>query len=119
MLVSRVRASIWWISKQGSPLTGPPLPGAVPRGHDILREYMDVTCVIYLDNILIFSENEEEHTEHAKQILAKLQEAKLYAKLSKCQFSVKKTEFLGYIIEPGGITTNPRKVQAIKEWDTP
>ena len=86
---------------------------------DVLREYMDVTCVIYLDDILIFSENEEEHTKHVKQILAKLQEAKLYAKLSKCQFSVKKTEFLGYIIEPGGITTDPRKIQAIIEWDTP
>ena len=74
---------------------------------DVLREYMDVTCVIYLDDILIFSENEEEHTNHVKQILAKLQEAKPYVKLSKCQFSVKKTEFLGYIIEPGGITTDP------------
>ena len=86
---------------------------------DVLREYMDVTCIIYLDDILIFSENEEEHTKHVKQVLAKLQEAKLYAKLSKYQFSVKKTEFLGYIIEPGGITTDPRKVQAIVEWDTP
>ena len=86
---------------------------------DVLREYMDVTCVIYLDDILIFSENEGEHTKHVKQILAKLQEVKLYAKLSKCQFSVKKTEFLGYIIEPEGITTDPRKVQAIVEWDTP
>ena len=86
---------------------------------DVLREYMDVTCIIYLDDILIFSENEEEHTTHVKQVLAKLQEAKLYAKLSKCQFSVKKTEFLRYIIEPGGITTDPRKVQAIVEWDVP
>ena len=86
---------------------------------DVLREYMDVICVIYLDDILIFSENEEEHTKHIKQIFARLQEAKLYAKLSKCQFSVKKTEFLGYIIEPGGITTDPRKVQTIVEWDTP
>ena len=86
---------------------------------DVLREYMDVTCIIYLDDILIFSENEEEHTKYVKQILAKLQEAKLYAKLSKCQFSVMKTEFLGYIIEPGGITTDPRKIQAIVEWDIP
>ena len=86
---------------------------------DVLREYMDVTCVIYLDDILLFFENEAEHTEHVKQILAKLQEAKLYTKLSKCQFSVKKTEFLRYIIEPGGITTDLRKIQAIVEWDTP
>ena len=80
---------------------------------DVLREYMDVTCIIYLDDILIFSEHEKNHTEHVRQILAKLQEAKLYVKLSKCQFSVKKTEFLGYIIEPGGVTTDPRKVQVI------
>ena len=86
---------------------------------DVLREYMDVTCVIYLDDILIFSENEEKHIKHIKQILAKLQEAKLYAKLSKYQFSGKKTEFLEYIIELDGITTDPRKVQAIVEWDTP
>ena len=86
---------------------------------DVLREYMDVTCVIYLDDILIFSEKEEDHTEHVKQILAKLQEAKLYAKLSKCPFSVKKTEFLGYVIESHGITTDPKKVQAIVDWDTP
>ena len=56
---------------------------------------MDVTCVIYLDDILIFSKDEKEHTKHVRQILAKLQEAKLYAKLSKYQFSVKETEFLG------------------------
>ena len=86
---------------------------------DVLREYMDVTCVIYLDDILIFSENEEEQIKYVKQILAKLQEAKLYAKLFKCQFSVKKTEFLRYIIKPGEITTDPRKVQTIVEWDIP
>ena len=86
---------------------------------DILRESMDVTCVIYLDNILIFSKNEEEHTKYIRQILAKLQETKLYAKLSKCQFSIKQTEFSGYIIEPGGIITDSQKVQAIVEWDTP
>ena len=86
---------------------------------NVLREYIDVTCVIYLDDILIFSKREEEHTKHVKQVLAKLQEAKLDVKLSKCQFSVEKTEFLGYIIEPGEITTDPRKVRAIVEWDTP
>ena len=55
----------------------------------------------------------------SKRSWQKLQEAKLYAKLFKGQFSVKETEFLGYIIKPGGITTDSRKVQAIIEWDTP
>ena len=68
---------------------------------------------------MIFSEDEEEHTKHVRQILAKLREAKLYAKLSKCQFSVKKTEFLGYIIEPNGITIDPKKVQVIVNWEIP
>ncbi|QRV84393.1 Retrotransposable element Tf2 protein [Ceratobasidium sp. AG-Ba] len=63
--------------------------------NDIFRHLLGVTVVVYMDDILIFSEKEEDHAEHVKEVLKILRENNLYAKLSKCEFFVKKVIFLG------------------------
>ena len=78
--------------------------------NDIFREYLDHFVVIYLDDILVFSSNWEEHTHHVLLVLTKLWEYGLFAKSEKCEFDRTSVEFLGYMISPTGITMDERKV---------
>jgi len=71
--------------------------------NDVLREYLDVFVVTYLDDVLIYSENASEHKRHVRMVLEKLRQAGLYAKPEKCQFSVEEVAFLGYLISPHGV----------------
>jgi hypothetical protein len=87
--------------------------------NDIFRDYLDVFVVAYLDDILIFSETPEEHTQHVKLVLERLHQHKLYAKLEKCSFDQDHVEFLGYVISPHGIEMDPAKVDTITKWQTP
>ncbi|QRV99243.1 Transposon Tf2-7 polyprotein [Ceratobasidium sp. AG-Ba] len=87
--------------------------------NDIFRHLLGVTVVVYMDDILIFSEKEEEHAEHVKEVLKILRENNLYAKLSKCEFFVKKVIFLGLVITPEGISMEEEKIKAIMEWGAP
>ena len=82
----------------------------------VLRGLVDDFCIVYLDDILIFSKTEEEHTDHLQQICERLRQAELYAKLPKCQFYKKEMEFLGFIITPEGIKMDPQRIQTIQEW---
>ena len=85
--------------------------------NDTLREYLDLFCVVYINNILIYSNNKREHQEQVRKVLAKLKEAGLYVKPEKCEFSVEKTTFLGFIISADGIEMDPAKVKAIHNWE--
>ncbi|QRV79897.1 Retrotransposable element Tf2 protein [Ceratobasidium sp. AG-Ba] len=87
--------------------------------NDIFRHLLGVTVVVYMDDILIFSEQEEDHAEHVKEVLKILRENNLYAKLSKCEFFVKKVIFLGLVITPEGISMEEEKIKAIMEWSAP
>ena len=87
--------------------------------NDTLREYLDVFCVAYLDDILIYSKNQSKHKEHVRKVLAKLKEAGLYARPEKCEFSTQKTRFLRFIISEEGIEMDLEKVKAVMEWETP
>src|SRR5437667_1397472 len=80
---------------------------------------LDVTCVVYLDNILIYSCDSAAHTRHVKEVLQRLRQYNLYAKLSKCQFSVTQTDFLGYILHPDGVAIELSRVKTIEEWPEP
>jgi hypothetical protein len=75
--------------------------------------------VVFTDDILIFSKNEEDHDEHLRVVLQKLRENQLYAKLSKCKFWLKEVLFLGLIISKGGIYVDPSKVKDVLSWKTP
>ncbi|SAM86330.1 related to retrotransposon nucleocapsid protein [Ustilago bromivora] len=82
---------------------------------DVIRVYV----VVYLDDFLIFSDMEEEYIKHVTEILTQLQEHRLFAKLSKCEFHRDTIEFLRYIIKPTRIEMDPEKVRTIKEWPMP
>ncbi len=85
----------------------------------VFRPFLEKFVILYLDDILIFSKTKEEHHNHVRQVLKKLLENNLFAKLKKCEFDKEKVEFLGYIIDGKGIQTDPKKTEAIREWPTP
>ncbi|QRW11768.1 Retrotransposable element Tf2 protein [Ceratobasidium sp. AG-Ba] len=87
--------------------------------NDIFRHLLGVTVVVYMDDILIFSEKEEDHAKHVKEVLKILRENNLYAKLSKCEFFVKRVIFLGLVITPEGISMEEEKIKAIMDWGAP
>jgi hypothetical protein len=84
----------------------------------VFMEYLDKFVVVFIDDIMIFSKNEEEHDEHLRLVLQKLREDQLYAKLSKCNFWLKEVSFLGHIISEGGISVDPSKVKGVLSWNT-
>jgi hypothetical protein len=75
--------------------------------------------VVFIDDILVYSRSDEEHEEHLRLALQKLQEHRLYAKLSKCEFWMKQVAFLGHVISKGGISVDPSKVQDVLSWNAP
>jgi hypothetical protein len=78
--------------------------------NDTLRDYLDIFCTAYLDDILVYSQTRSEHTQHVRKVLQKLREAGLFAKLAKCEFAVHETKFLGLIVGRDGIKMDPEKV---------
>ncbi|KAJ1579744.1 hypothetical protein NDA12_006262 [Ustilago hordei] len=87
--------------------------------NDIFRDIIGVYVVVYLDDFLIFSDTEEVHVKHVTEVLTRLRNNRLFAKLLKCEFHTKTVEFLGYIIKPTGIEMDPEKVCTVKEWPMP
>ena len=76
--------------------------------NNVLREYLDVFVIIYLDDILIFSKTKEEYKEYIKKILKRLKDENLRIKIKKTQFYAKKVNFLGFIIDREGIKINKK-----------
>jgi hypothetical protein len=85
----------------------------------VFIEYLDKFMVVFIDDILLFSKNEEELDEHLHLVSQKLKENQLYAKLSKCEFWLKEVSFLGHIMSEGGISVDPSKVKHVLSWNTP
>ena len=83
--------------------------------NDVLFDYLDDFCTAYLDDIIIYSDNELEHTEHVRKVLQRLLKAGLYVDIQKSEFKVKKTKFLGFIIRTKGIEVDLEKVSIIKD----
>jgi transposase InsO family protein len=84
-----------------------------------LADLKDVICVAYLDDIVIFSQNEKDHKEHVRTVLERLRTYKLYAKVSKCAFNTKEIKFLGFIISTDGVRMEPERIKTIMEWPVP
>jgi hypothetical protein len=87
--------------------------------NEAVREYLDLFCTAYIDDILVYSESEKEHTEHVLKVLRRLKERNLQLDIDKCEFDVKEVKYLGLIITTEGIRMDPEKVAVIRDWQTP
>ena len=85
----------------------------------VFMEFLDKFVVVFIDDILVFSKNEEEHEEHLRLVLEKLREHQLYAKFSKCEFWLKEVGFVGHVISGEGIVVDPAKVASVTKWVAP
>ena len=80
---------------------------------------LDVTVIVYLDDILIYPDNLEDHKKHVREVLHRLHKHGLYTKPEKCKFHTDTTEYLGYCLSPAGLTMAQNKVDIIRDWPEP
>ncbi|GJT70813.1 putative reverse transcriptase domain-containing protein [Tanacetum coccineum] len=85
----------------------------------VCKPYLDKFVIVFIDDILIYSKNKEEHGKHLKIILKLLKKEHLYAKFSKCDFWLESVQFLGHVINNKGVHIDPVKVEAIRNWSAP
>ena len=87
--------------------------------NSILGPELSRYCLVYLDDIVVFSPSPEEHMRHLRAVLQRLREHQLFAKASKCRFAQRKISFLGHEVSAEGIAPDGSKVQVVKDWPTP
>ncbi|GKB31285.1 putative nucleotidyltransferase, ribonuclease H [Tanacetum coccineum] len=85
----------------------------------VCKPYLDKFMIVFIDDILIYSRNKEEHANHLRIILELLKKEKLYAKFSKCDFWIHIVQFLGHLIDNQGLHVDPAKIEAVKNWTSP
>jgi len=85
----------------------------------ILSDYLDIICLAYLDDILVFSHDEEIHRKHVRAVLTRVHDTRLTLKASKCEFHAMETEYLGYVKSPEGLRMNEEKIRTIRDWKEP
>jgi hypothetical protein len=84
-----------------------------------LGRLLDDFCIVYLDDILVYSQNPADYKGYVQQVLKRLKQYKLYANLKKCIFSAKEVEFLGFIISACGVSVDPTWIATIVKWLEP
>ena len=84
--------------------------------NELFTDLLDVYVIFYLDDILIYPENLEEHKKQIKEVLRQLKANRLYVSPSKCVFHQEQIEFLGFILSPKGLCMDEEKVRAIWDW---
>jgi hypothetical protein len=87
--------------------------------HDALKGLIDDFVIVYLDDILIYSQSEEEHIKHVKQVLQRLRDHQLYAKVSKYSFHQQRVKFLSYVVDDQGTSMDTERTEIIRDWPKP
>nr|GEZ33643.1 reverse transcriptase domain-containing protein [Tanacetum cinerariifolium] len=85
----------------------------------VCKPYLDKFVIVFINGILVYSKNKEDHEKHLKIILKLLKNKKLYAKFSKCDLWLESVQFLTHVINSNGVHVDPAKVEAIQNWSTP
>ncbi|XP_035543554.1 uncharacterized mitochondrial protein AtMg00860-like [Juglans regia] len=83
----------------------------------VFKPFLDM--VVFIDDILMYSKNVEDHGNHLRLVLGKLKEHKLFAKLNKCEFWLEEVKFLSHVISSEGVTVDSSKIEAIMDWQHP
>jgi hypothetical protein len=87
--------------------------------NSVFMSELDKFIIVFIDDILIYSENEEDHAKHLRIVLTRLKDHQMYAKFSKCEFWLKTVPFLGHVLSEYGISVDPSKVQEVMDWKSP
>ena len=87
--------------------------------NNVLFDYLDDFVVVYLDDIVINSRTLEEHVNHLSLVLSQFRKYTLYFKMEKCEFAQKEINFLGHLVSKNQVQMDPKKVQAIVDWQAP
>ena len=87
--------------------------------NNVFSDLLDVCVVVYLNDILIYSDDITQHQSHVKEVLKRLWKAGLYTKAEKYEFYSDSVEYLGYVLSPYGLTMSDAKVKTIQEWPEP
>lgn len=87
--------------------------------NDLFHDYLDIFVIVYIDDILIFSDTLEDHRKHLRLVLQRLRDEKLFAQASKCNVGKLSTKFVGYEVSQGRISCDQSKITAIKDWPIP
>ncbi|XP_049932536.1 uncharacterized protein LOC126409875 [Nymphaea colorata] len=85
----------------------------------IFHEYLDRFVIVFIDDVLVYSDCEAMHAAHLELVMRILRENQLYAKYSKCEFWLDKVNFLGHVISKEGVAVDPAKVEAVQQWNAP
>ncbi|WRX15687.1 Reverse transcriptase domain - like 10 [Theobroma cacao] len=85
----------------------------------VFHPYLDKFVIVFIDNILVYSRDDDEHAKHLRIVLQTLRERQLYAKFSKCEFWLKEVVFLGHVVSGARIYVDPKKIEAILQWEQP
>ena len=85
----------------------------------VFRPYVDQFIVVFINDILVYSKDQENHDTHLWVVLETLRKERLYEKLSKCEFWFREVSFLRHIVSEEGIQVDPKKVEVIIEWKPP
>ena len=87
--------------------------------HKVFQPYLDQFFVVFVDDILIYSESEEGHEDHLRVVLQVLRDHKFYAKFRKCEFWLIEVKFLRHIVLASGVSVHPEKVEVVMSWERP
>ena len=87
--------------------------------NDIFANMIDISVVMYLDDILVYSNDPKQHSAHVWEVLTRLWHNQLYARADKCEFHCNSCEYLGYMLSPDSLSMAQNKIQAIQDWPKP
>jgi hypothetical protein len=85
----------------------------------VFRDFLDWFVVVFIDDVLVYSKTREEHAEHLRAVLSRLDSHDLFAKFDKCEFWLDEVQFLGHVISGKGVSVDPEKVRSVVEWKPP